>query len=400
MIEKNSKTEHVETDLLAAFAERTLTAHEREAVLLHLADCAECREILFLAQEGLPEEELAVATPARERRVSWFSWKATAVAACLLATVGVLTEEIYQRTHTTSETVAKVTPAQLPQAASNEMVKNSSLSPKVTNTISTPKEMSAPATVTPTNPPALKGVAPTVTQGEAQTTQQSELKSAAMGKFKMTAPPQSTIFEQQNASSHAGLVLKQTDQQQVDSLLKQNNAMHETSMTSSAQMVEVRPLVRSAAAPKAANAPTASAASGMVYAAPPMAPRSSTQTVEVNASAVPLIDTESQSVALKTLPNGQAAQASVTIAGKQLALDQAGRLYASADQGATWHEIQKQWNGNATTLTVVPHLSSAESGRKDKLVYSSGGYAVVLRNSANQEWISMDGGSTWKPNAK
>jgi hypothetical protein len=47
--------EHPDSDLLTAFAERSLSATERDGVLHHLAGCGECREIIALA---LPAAEI------------------------------------------------------------------------------------------------------------------------------------------------------------------------------------------------------------------------------------------------------------------------------------------------------------------------------------------------------
>lgn len=50
---------HPEADVLNAFLEGALPEHERAACLAHLADCAHCREVVFLAQEATSAEELA-----------------------------------------------------------------------------------------------------------------------------------------------------------------------------------------------------------------------------------------------------------------------------------------------------------------------------------------------------
>ncbi len=47
--------QHPEADLLAAFAESSLTQQERESVLIHLAACERCRLLVFLAQQAEPE---------------------------------------------------------------------------------------------------------------------------------------------------------------------------------------------------------------------------------------------------------------------------------------------------------------------------------------------------------
>ncbi len=58
---------HPSPDVLTSFMERTLPALESEVVVHHLAQCAECREIVFLASEAAEDEvreERLVATAA------------------------------------------------------------------------------------------------------------------------------------------------------------------------------------------------------------------------------------------------------------------------------------------------------------------------------------------------
>ncbi len=62
---------HVDADMLTAFAERSLSALDRDIVLEHLAQCADCREIIALA---LPEQESpsTIIHPSR----GWLTWPA------------------------------------------------------------------------------------------------------------------------------------------------------------------------------------------------------------------------------------------------------------------------------------------------------------------------------------
>lgn len=76
---------HPDADLLAGFAEQTLLPTEREGVLAHLSTCAECREVVALAQ---PEAaELAAPQPTGVKRSWWAlpSFQYGAVAAALAA---------------------------------------------------------------------------------------------------------------------------------------------------------------------------------------------------------------------------------------------------------------------------------------------------------------------------
>ena len=67
--------QHPDANLLAAFAERRLTGSERTLLLGHLADCAQCRELVALAFPS-PEVQAAVAEAARPASGSpvWLRW--------------------------------------------------------------------------------------------------------------------------------------------------------------------------------------------------------------------------------------------------------------------------------------------------------------------------------------
>jgi len=64
---------HPDANLLAAFVEKTLTERERAQVLNHLADCAECRELVALTMPA--EAEVTVPTRLLARR-RWSVWQA------------------------------------------------------------------------------------------------------------------------------------------------------------------------------------------------------------------------------------------------------------------------------------------------------------------------------------
>jgi len=73
---------HPDPDLLTAFAEKSLNDRERSEVLQHLADCADCRDVLALA---IPENETEP-LPGLERS-SWLTWPMLrwgALAACVV----------------------------------------------------------------------------------------------------------------------------------------------------------------------------------------------------------------------------------------------------------------------------------------------------------------------------
>ena len=80
--------EHLDADLLAAYAENSLPRRERDSVLNHLAVCENCREAVMLS---LPEST-TTAAPARDGGLlpGWMGLRWAALAACFVLTVGVV----------------------------------------------------------------------------------------------------------------------------------------------------------------------------------------------------------------------------------------------------------------------------------------------------------------------
>ncbi len=82
--------EHPDTDLLTAFAERTLSERERRSVVTHLAACGQCREVVAIIT---PAEGPPVFVP--ERKTSWLTlpllrWASIGVAAVVVTAVVML----------------------------------------------------------------------------------------------------------------------------------------------------------------------------------------------------------------------------------------------------------------------------------------------------------------------
>ena len=81
--------EHPPIDLLSAFSERALGGSDSAPVLQHLSQCADCREIVFLATpRGIPAQEYA-ALPSN----NWISWPVlrwASVVACSVIVVAAM----------------------------------------------------------------------------------------------------------------------------------------------------------------------------------------------------------------------------------------------------------------------------------------------------------------------
>lgn len=118
--------EHPSADLLNGFVEQGLSAAEKEQVTAHLATCAECREVVFLAGGAAEAPEPAILDqplPVAPSRWSFWSWKwiVPAVAAVAIAAGVTLMREgtSYPRT-TASSSIAINAPPAAPSRQVNE----------------------------------------------------------------------------------------------------------------------------------------------------------------------------------------------------------------------------------------------------------------------------------------
>jgi hypothetical protein len=87
MSERRHPGPHPDADRLSAFMEGALTEQEREVCLVHLAECADCRNIVFLAQQAVPTP-----SPQPDLLPTWRRWfpplsLATAAVACGLIVI-------------------------------------------------------------------------------------------------------------------------------------------------------------------------------------------------------------------------------------------------------------------------------------------------------------------------
>ena len=80
---------HPDPDLLTAFAEKSLNDRERAHVLQHLAECADCREVLSLATPAI--EPALAPGPERSKWLSWPVLRWGALAACVVVVSAAVT---------------------------------------------------------------------------------------------------------------------------------------------------------------------------------------------------------------------------------------------------------------------------------------------------------------------
>jgi len=104
---ENQPFPHLDANLLAAFVEKTLGEKERAQVLNHLAQCAECRELVALTLPSEVEVAQPVSLTARRWWSAWpaLRWGALATALVAVAIVLVLHPYPWRRHETVSKEI-------------------------------------------------------------------------------------------------------------------------------------------------------------------------------------------------------------------------------------------------------------------------------------------------------
>jgi Photosynthesis system II assembly factor YCF48 len=137
---------HPDADTLTAFAEQSLSANERQDMVLHLAQCEECRGVVALSQTVVPET--AVQTVVKPAPVS--GWRrllsptfGLAAAVAAMAVIAVMVMQLPQKTGQpapatqqakVASTADQITPAQpdsRPPAANPERSSRSASAPRI-----------------------------------------------------------------------------------------------------------------------------------------------------------------------------------------------------------------------------------------------------------------------------
>jgi len=93
---------HPDADSLNAFVEHALPEGERAGIVAHLADCARCREVVYLAQSAAVGELVAPAVATKAAQPEWLSstfakWRMAWIPAAALAAVAAVVLWVHLR---------------------------------------------------------------------------------------------------------------------------------------------------------------------------------------------------------------------------------------------------------------------------------------------------------------
>jgi len=411
---------HPEADVLAAFAEQALSATEREGVVVHLAACRDCREVLALsipaletvARPMVAAEQIPAA--ASNRTIShpprWLSWPNLHWAAAAAGVVVV---------------------------ASVLMLRHSKQAPSMVDIVNEQAEQSRPAAPqsNPVLPEAAKANAETGSSAPARIAQADESRTRRQTDGNFGPVASSPVIAQPSAGTrdYAPLVdSKRSDATPTDKLsLKTAPGQSSGAVVGGAsEQVEV---TSGAAAVSTDSAKLAPAAPAQIVvmgrneapleikkAKPPNslkeeAPPAKTQALEVESQdqAAAGLRYSSQPNAMKRMvAKDMAAQWSFVAGVLRRSLDggatwqtalqlkqpllsfgswgnevwasgHSGMLFHSIDRGATWTQVRPATKVESLTADIIAvEMNSATD--------------IRLTTDTHQSWFTSDGGRTWE----
>jgi len=400
--------EHPSADLLNGYMEQSLTAGEAAQVVNHLASCAECREIVFVAR-AVKEEEVPALEPATtvgeqlrapatagRPKVRWIRWKwAVPMLAAVAVVAGVLVER---------ERMAERAPSRLTQTIAMNRHTAPAAAP------SEPRANSNEAAPPPTTEASKTNVAPQPRQIARGVPTKDAVAQQELAK-KTEALRRDALELAQMASS-----LDNSKAKMVGGAAGQNGApaappAKPPVSAASSQAVEVTsaaPLVQADNADLSTNfahnapnggndltyiqKPAASLKSGLASSAQPAASPVNKMVAQKTSLPVPHWRISADGHLERALPGSAwtrvlADQPVVfrvvaTVGSSVWAGGNDAALFHSGDQGATWSRVALSADGQTERGAIV-------SIRFESTVQGS------LSTTSGAIWITSDGGQTW-----
>ena len=416
---------HPDADLLTAFAEQALSAHERDGVLAHLALCGDCREVIALALPAADIDAAPIAAETERNSPSSFSfawgkfawpslrWAALAAGVAVVATVLMVRPEKLNQAalHSVKPPVAATA-----QPASGAQI--ASLSTGSSSIVSAPMAQSAGLAKTngarprPELQPSkkLKPEESVPPQVESETLLADNRVDAGQADELLAAPWAGTAAFDARTSrgatetvevsgANADLVAVEPSAEvrlmarnKMSAVEKAKRALPETEGNE-------RPKTEAAATPAQAGSQTGNAA----Y--PAKLPSPASQPV-ANALARNVTWTIAAGALQRSLDGGQnwqdalrADRPLLCYASREADVwtgGQAGALFHSTNSGVTWEQVQPSLPGK-TLVSDITHIElRGNELRGGAHVNLPGPAEIVVFTGNNEIWSSADGGKTWE----
>jgi hypothetical protein len=407
--------QHPDADQLSAFVEHALPLHQQQATLAHLATCADCRAIVFLAQSSIPEE-LTLPLPVAAHRPWFSSWMIAFPAAAALAGLVLVTIHLHNAA-VANQSAAPVTTAhtELSPPLTPPPPAEPATSPKPAP--SQEKKPQAAPLAPPTHTLAI--ATPAAAAGARSAPQPQVLNGSLEGRSlaSLSQPATGASFTAANpapppAAAPPASLPSSAPQPALSSGGSARMPLHSSASQYDSARARTQQAASTAAPSQGVYGGTGSTnlnqayVAGIAAAAAP-APASTDETVTVT-NAAPLIDT-ADAVTLQTrilpkLPSKLPALSIAANARQQLAIDTAGMLFRSEDAGVTWQPVPVQWTGRAVKVALLTAPSA------HFLAKSAGALAAPPAAASTSStppptfqlitgdgglWVSADG-QTWK----
>jgi len=354
---------HLSPDQLSAFAENVLPEHERLAALMHLSNCADCRQVVFLAQQADPAVTFSALGPETPRRV-WFSLPqifgaATAALACSLilalivhhnhdqslSTQSVATAKLEQQpavTPTSPTSTPNPSPPALQPANPAHISATATHASLTSPAASVPKPMPQPLLAPPRSLGAMGTGMPSGYTAEG--TQQDKTSYGA------NSAPSANTYAALPPKAPAGVTgaMPAPAPPPPPPMLppSQESRMRQAATAKSKKDFSAAETVTVTAAAPSMDATTEVAADSISTTSVQQLPLSG-RAVQNYAALTPGI------VSTSKLPSKKPAAALLSSGTRTLALDTAGNLFLSFDRGTHWTVVTPQWPGKVVAISLA-----------------------------------------------
>ena len=387
---------HPDAEVLTAFAEQLVSDREREEILVHIARCRRCREVVFMTQRMAEAEEPShgfnVSVPKAKTRGGWFAvwrWSWVPVAA-LAAIVGFAV--IQHRNQA---------PRPVTQLAQNAPSPETPQSTAAANANIAPQRQTQPAHAESKDKPAVRERSDRGADSEPRSLDETD-KLVAQKKDETPAAPGSlaashseepaggfhgTIAGRAKTSGLSGPMAQNQMQQQNYTQLQQQSNANEAGQNKSLADSANKPI--SQPAPGSVSESVAvEASSGPVPATP--APSAAPTVSSMQMETAELRDQKLAKAKQSVLPS-KLEVLSQTKAGRTIvAIDTAGSVFVCEDGGRHWQAVNPQWTGRP--VLVKPRSTPATGGGFLKQPAPR----FELTTDKHEIWVSEDGRS-WTP---
>jgi hypothetical protein len=353
---------HPDADQLSAFAEQVLPDHERLETLAHLAECADCRQVVFLAQRAQEAKASLAHAPLGKR--GWLSWRdlwpvAAALACGLLVVAAFLQRrhptDLRQKSDVAFESAAPAPPSQaqlpgsvvpgVPPSAKPSTAANVSSSPHI-------------ASASPHS--GVGGIAPV--RGDLATDHLANNLSV----FSPNAPAtgRQTAYASSGRSSSPGGVVGPPVAQAPPLLeKKKNDPLNVDEEQMATLQSQNRLFPQQATARRPLSGPSQSdiqRSASQTISITGAAPALQTESAVVSGSVSSLAATAQAKGVRAPLPSKRPAVSAISNGRETLAVDSAGDLFICEDAGIGWRRIAHQWTGKAIKVSVASPASMTQ----------------------------------------